>query len=572
MSDLSKLKELASNSVVMLVEDDKDTRESIRKMLSSLFMEVLVACDGKEALQLYTEYTVSKCVDIVITDLSLGELNGVSLIREIKQQNTTQNIIVLSAYEQSDIFIDIIDSGVDSYLLKPISPDKFIHTLQKSLESARVKRISELQRENLENKLLRLSALMESTLSTDTLTGLENEKQMLHSLGLAKNDISLMMIKIDNLVNIKKITGKLYCDFYMQEITALLLEYFANFNKDIKVYRTDFDELAVTLDMSFEHTKIIAEELCALAMHYFVTKDQVTLNSTFTIGAYCGFADDIYYRAIAVFTKALDNRRGSYLVQEEDISKSDSVSANIYWLQKFSQSIEEDMLMPYFQPIMHNTTSEIAKYECLARIEDNIQGTITPDMFLGLTKKIQQTPLLAKIIIRKAFEYFSKQDKRISFSINLTPNDMLDDTIFKQLGYWSNKYDIDPSRVILEILETEDLYTFGSIKARLRLLRENGYKLAIDDFGIGYSNFIYLFEQKVDFIKIDGSFIKNLDTDESMIESVKYINKLIHLTGAKSVAEYVRNENILEIVKEIGIDYSQGYAIGKPQREIIVCE
>lgn len=572
MNDLTKLKEFASQAVIMLVEDDKATRESIQQVLTSLFLEVLTACDGKDALRIYNEYTEDKHIDIVITDLSLGELNGVSLIREIKQKNTTQNIIVLSAYEQSDIFIDVIDSGVDSYLLKPIMPDKFLSTLQKSLESARLKRISEIQRKNLENKLLLLSAQVENTLRTDILTGLENERQMINSLGLAKNDISLMMIKIDNLVDIKKITGKFYCDFYMQEITTLLLEYFANFNKDIKVYRTDFDDLAVTMNMSFEHTKIIAEELCSLAMYYFVTKDQVTLNSTFTIGAYCGFADDIYYRTIAVFTKALDNRRGSYLVQEEDIAKTDSVPTNIYWLQKFSQSVEEDMLIPYFQPIMNNKTGAIGKYECLARIEDGERGTITPDMFLGLTKKVHQTPLLAKIIIRKAFEYFSKQDKNITFSINLTPNDMMDDTIFKQLDYWHNKYDIDPSRVVLEILETEDLYTYGTTKAHLRHLRENGYKLAIDDFGIGYSNFIYLFEQKVDFIKIDGTFIKNLDTDESMIESVDYINKLIHLTGAKSIAEYVTNDKILKIVKEIGIDYSQGYEIGKPQREILSVE
>lgn len=419
---------------------------------------------------------------------------------------------------------------------------------------------------------MQLSNIMESALSTDNLTGLENEKQMLESLGNSKSDISLMIIKIDNLVDIKKITGKEYSDFYIREITALLLEYFANFNKNIKVYRTDFDNLAVTLDMPYEHVTVVAEELCSMAAHYFITKEHITLNSTFTIGAYCGYAEDIYYRAISVFTKALDIRMGSYLVQKEEPALENAVSRNIYWLKTFSKAIEEDRLVPYYQPIMDNKTGTIEKYECLARIQDKEHGEILPATFLELTQKLRQTPLLAKVIIRKAFEYLSVQEKNIQFSINLTPQDLLDSTIFKLLFYWQERLAIDPSRVVIEILETEDLHSYGAIKAHIRNLREAGYKLAIDDFGIGYSNFAYLFEQEVDFIKIDGTLIRNLDFDKSLAKSVDYINKLIHLTGAKSVAEYVHNEKILRIVKEIGIDYSQGYAIGKPKREITTYE
>ncbi len=569
MVDINRLKELASGATVLFVEDDVSTMESISAMLSNLFTEVITASDGKSALEIYKDRFEWKGIDIVITDLSLGELNGVSLIREIKRLNEFQSIIVSSAYEQSDIFIEIIDSGVDSYLLKPMNPDKFLLTLEKTLESVRLKKIANIRREAIENKLAQLSLIMENAINTDTLTGLENEQQMLKALHSNKNHITLMMIKIDNLVDIKKITGKEYSDFYMTEITALLLEYFENFNKNIKVYRIDFDNLAITLDMPYEHISIIAEELCAMAAHYFVTKEQITLNSTFTIGAYCGCAEDIYYRAISVFTRAMEIRRGAYLVQKEEFMLENTVTTNIQWLKAFSESIEENRLVPYYQPIMDNKTGVIEKYECLARIKDKDRGVIPPSMFIGLTQKVRQTPLLAKVIIRKAFEYLAKQDEKIQFSINLTPQDMLDNTIFKLLFYWQEKLEIKPERIVIELLETEDLYSHGPIRAHIRNLRETGYKLAIDDFGIGYSNFVYLFEQQVDYIKIDGTLIKNLDFDRSLAKSVDYINKLIHLTGAKSVAEYVHNEKILKIVQDIGIDYSQGFAIGKAKSEII---
>ena len=147
--------------------------------------------------------------------------------------------------------------------------------------------------------------------------------------------------------------------------------------------------------------------------------------------------------------------------------------------------------------------------------------------------------------------------------------DLQDDFLLRHAIYWQEKTQTDPSRVVFEILETEDIYRYGSLKKALKNIKDIGFKIAIDDFGTGYSNFISLFQYKVDYIKIDGSIIEKLGQEPRFMEVVDNLNGLIHMCGAKSIAEFVSSADIQETVKNIGIDYSQGFYIGEPLQDIL---
>jgi EAL domain-containing protein (putative c-di-GMP-specific phosphodiesterase class I) len=234
----------------------------------------------------------------------------------------------------------------------------------------------------------------------------------------------------------------------------------------------------------------------------------------------------------------------------------------MFWSKELKKAIKNDKLVPYYQPIINNQTKEIDKYETLIRLIDDDGKIISPFFFLDVAKHSKQYHYITRTIIDKSFETFSSL--KYNFSINLTIEDILDKQIQKYLFNALKYYNIG-ERVVFEIVEDEGIENFDIINEFIIKVRKFGCKIAIDDFGTGYSNFEYLIKLKADFIKIDGSIIKNLETDKSARILVTTIVVFAKKIGMKTIAEFVENEKIQELVIELGIDYSQGYYFGEPQ-------
>jgi EAL domain-containing protein (putative c-di-GMP-specific phosphodiesterase class I) len=228
-------------------------------------------------------------------------------------------------------------------------------------------------------------------------------------------------------------------------------------------------------------------------------------------------------------------------------------------------AIAEDRIVVFKQPIVCNRkkpSDTIKKYECLIRIKEKDGSFISPYLFLDIAKKIKLYPKLTRAMIQKSFEYF--KDKNCDFSINLTLDDILNETTVRFI-----KYKLDSSNiahhVIFEIVETEGIDNFEEVSLFIKSMKEYGCKIAIDDFGTGYSNFNYLMKLNVDFIKIDGSFIKNIDTDIPSQVLTELIVLFAKKQNIKTIAEFVHSPDILGKVKSLDIDFSQGYFLGEPQ-------
>lgn len=249
---------------------------------------------------------------------------------------------------------------------------------------------------------------------------------------------------------------------------------------------------------------------------------------------------------IIVYDKALE--------LEKDYEK------NIFWTLKIKKALDEDKIVPYFQPIYNLKTNKIEKYEALVRLIDG-NNVISPYYFLDISKKSKQYLQLTKTMIQKTFDYF--RDKDFEFSINLTFEDIKSEYISSFIIELLKEYKIG-HRVVFEIVESEEIDNFRKINEFFVTIREYGCKIAIDDFGSGYSNFEYLAKLNVDYIKIDGSLIKDILINKS---SQNIVSMLVNFTKGqkvKTIAEFVSNKDILNKVRELGIDYVQGYYIKEP--------
>jgi EAL domain-containing protein (putative c-di-GMP-specific phosphodiesterase class I) len=231
-------------------------------------------------------------------------------------------------------------------------------------------------------------------------------------------------------------------------------------------------------------------------------------------------------------------------------------------LTKVKKAIAELRIISYFQPIVNNQTEQIEKYESLVRLVDEDGSIISPYFFLDIAKEGQYYSDITAIVLQNSFN--ALQNTTMNISINLSALDIEKYSTREELYRLLNLYQDDANRVVFELLEDENVHDMEVIKEFIAKVKSIGVKIAIDDFGAGYSNFERLLEYQPDILKIDGSLIKNIETSEYSLAVVKTIVTFAKSQNIKTIAEYAENKEIFEILKSLDIDYSQGYYFGKP--------
>ena len=253
----------------------------------------------------------------------------------------------------------------------------------------------------------------------------------------------------------------------------------------------------------------------------------------------------------------------NYWVYDESLNRQKEVENILFWEKEIHDAIIEDRIVPVFHPIV-NTKGEIVKYETLMRMKRKEKGRMklfSPFEFLEIAMKTNQYEKLTTIMIEKSFQAMSQ--KGCDFSINLTFSNIQNKSMVMFLKSKIDEYQLG-DRLILEIVESEDIYNFEIVKTFVAYLRLFGVRFAIDDFGSGYSNYMHVFEVMPEFIKLDGSLVYNIDKDENAQKFVESIVLLAKNLGIKTIAEFVHNKKIYEITKRLGVDEFQGSYFYKP--------
>jgi EAL domain-containing protein (putative c-di-GMP-specific phosphodiesterase class I) len=279
------------------------------------------------------------------------------------------------------------------------------------------------------------------------------------------------------------------------------------------------------------------------------------------------FQDDPITKANMALEFA-QNHAKQFMVYNSMIDRTTDHKNVLYWKDAIRLALKSDNIVPYFQPIV-DPDGKTIKYEALMRMLKlknlgNIE-VIAPASFLDIAMKINIYYELTQAMIDKSLRAISMTDKELSF--NLTFDDILNNDTMIMLEDSIQKYNIG-KRLIFEIVESQTIEDMEKLKSFTERFKRLGVRFAIDDFGTGYSNFSNILTIKPDYIKIDGSLIKDMNTNESSFVLSKAIVEFSHQLGMKVIAEYVHSETIFDLCKQIGVDQFQGYHFAEPLKEI----
>lgn len=258
-------------------------------------------------------------------------------------------------------------------------------------------------------------------------------------------------------------------------------------------------------------------------------------------------------------------KKSEIIKYSNDFSIKEQIEAkkNMEVIKMVKIALENYNVISYFQPIINNKTKKIEKYESLVRIIDENQNILSPHEFLDISKKGNYYNKITHRVLENSFKILKQISTKIS--INLSSLDIEKEETRNKLFQLLDEYESDRHRVIFELLEDENVKDFQVIKAFIKKVKSMGVMIAIDDFGAGYSNFERLLEFNPDILKIDGKLIKNIANDNYSRNIVETIVTFTKKQNIITIAEFVENEEIFNILDELGVDYSQGYYFGKPE-------
>ena len=394
---------------------------------------------------------------------------------------------------------------------------------------------------------------------TDHLTNLPNMYQLRKDLQ-NNEDAGLILLKIDNFQAINSFYGFVVGDY--------VLEYVGNYLKEMlpqhTLYRLSGAEYALTTEnrLGFYQLKEYLLEIYEKIKNCEVIYQDTKIYIDFTLASSSHKENTNIFSKVSMALVYAKQKGVPFWIYEDRLNLEHEYERNLKLSHIVRDAVENSRIIPYYQAILDNKTGKIVKYECLARLIDENEKILSPLLFIPIAKNLKIYNEVTKTIIEQSFETFAKSE--YEFSINLAIEDIMSSEIFHFIIEKLKNNKSIAQRVTFELLESDTISDFKKVDRFIGEVSRYGAKIAIDDFGSGYSNFAYLTKINTDYIKIDGSLIENIDVDEASFIVVDTIVQFAKRLGIKTVAEYVYSSVLMDKVKELGIDYSQGFYIDEP--------
>jgi len=391
-------------------------------------------------------------------------------------------------------------------------------------------------------------------------------KQLNDAIRNAKEPI-LIYLKLDKFEMIEEFYDNETIEMIQDRVALSLQDSFSKSYDFDKIYQLGYGEYAFIIEKS---QYFIDEKSFVLRLREIqksINSKKISLNDIiFDISVIISLAykKDKILESVKLGIRKLLNCKQNIIVANNlaDIGQNQA-KKNMKTVSMIKNAIENSKIISYFQPIIDNKTKQIVKFESLVRLIDETNQVLSPFHFLDIAKKSNYYTQITDIVLENSFDMLKNCNKDIS--INLSALDMEQSTTREKVLQLLRGYRDIASRVIFEVLEDENIKNFDLVKEFISKVKEFGVQIAIDDFGAGYSNYERLLEYQPDIIKIDGCLIRDIETSTYSLSVVKSIVTFAKEQNIKTVAEYIENEAIYEIVKRLGVDYSQGYYFGKPE-------
>lgn len=414
----------------------------------------------------------------------------------------------------------------------------------------------------------------------DVLTGLFNRRDFEIKVKLAIRDAeitgkeySLLYMDLDQFKVINDTCGHIAGDELLKQYTSTLSDLVRHVDT---LARIGGDEFGLLLEnCSNEQALLVAHKIQERTQQFrFSWGDK-----TFGIGVSIGMIGinsqsrsviDVISRVDAACYMAKEAGRSRIYVHDEKDQRLLARHGEMEWTPRITKALEEQRMVLYYQPIVHNThlADLNSHYEILIRMIDESGKLIPPGEFLPAAERYNLIANIDRWVISEYFRWLAEHPQQLNSlvlgSINLSGNSLGNDSCLHHIESQLREFSIPPEKICFEITETEAIANLTKAKNFIEKLKDHGCNFALDDFGSGFSSYAYLKNLPVDFLKIDGMFVKDINSDPENYAMVESINHIGHVMGRRTIAEFVENPEILQTLSKLGIDYMQGYGIAKP--------
>ena len=554
--------EMKNSSVDEILQKIKRRVVSYKAVQNSL-TEAIISQDPddiQDAVVGFNAITVKFAQDIErLIDLS-NEILYVNLL-ELKESNLKSSNTLLISFITAFTLIffsvykfNLLNLKIDKELKRAEAAEKE----QKKLQQQLLK-----YNDDLENEITKKTKELHHRMYTHFISGLPNRNKLLE-------DTSLYNFKQMALFNIDKFQK--FNDVYGEEIGNIAIKMSADFlaeqleDDNTLLYHIGGDEFVfVVKNAAMLHQAYFIERIEDILKNY-AKENFIYDNKKFNLIMSAGIAFSGRKKMLAYADMALKDAKARNIqlaVFNDDKELEKIHKGDMECHKKLLQAFENNNVLSYFQPIFPiQDKNKATKYESLVRIKDEYGKIIPPFNFINVAKTNRVYYKLTHTILNNTLETINEH--KIPCSLNISMDDIDNSKTLQLLYNTFDEYEYN-HLLTIELLETEEFKDYEIVFDFCTKIRSYGIKIALDDFGSGYSNFSHILKLPVDFIKIDASLISNIDRDKHSIVMVETIVGLAKKLNIETIAEFVSSEEILEVVKELGVDYAQGYHIGKPE-------
>ena len=556
--DIKELRKMSSDLKLLYVEDDLLARKGMLNLLNSFFKDITVAVNGEDGLEKFKSNTY----DLIISDINMPKMSGLDMIKIIREDNLSIPVLLLSAHDESSFFLDAIKLDVDGYILKPIEYKQLLNATSKIVRKINLLALESHYKNTLEAEVKSRNSEILYKLNHDPLTKLLSRHAFFRNIeGLSSSVILLIDIDKFNVIN----------EVYGTDIGSKVLQKFANYlqhhtDETCLVHRLSADEFALVDTAKYIDTdkyELLIERLFKNLDNLKIQVDEHAITIDITIGLSAGKGS--YENAKIALDYAKKNKK-HFIMYSTEIDHRKESKLTLACRDDIASAINENRVVAVYQPIV-NKLGKTIKYETLMRLqEENTFKLISPFYFLEVAIKTRFYQHLSSTIIFLALNKL--KDSKHTLSINFTYSDIKNTDLIKRIDSFFKEHRDIGCRTVFEITESQAIENYDDVKHFIKHFRTYGVNIAIDDFGSGFSNFEYILAIDPDYLKIDGSLVKNIDTDSRTFTLVEAIVEFSHKLGIKVIAEYVHSEVIFNMLKKLDVDEYQGFYFSQPLDKI----
>jgi diguanylate cyclase (GGDEF)-like protein/PAS domain S-box-containing protein len=415
----------------------------------------------------------------------------------------------------------------------------------------------------------------------DHLTDLYNRRRLEEELDLHLAESrrygihgALLFVDLDQFKDVNDSLGHLVGDQILVRIAGLLRERLRE--TDI-IARMGGDEFAILLPHTdVDQAQALAEQIVAAFQTTTITAEERPISATASIGIalypeHGVNVGDLLARADLAMYQSKENGRNRCTLYEPERDWQAAIASRLNWQRRIREALEKDLFVLQAQPILDLRSNAISNYELLLRMIGEKGEVILPGAFLDTAERFGLIHAIDRWVVKRAIRLIAahrKAGRIISLVINVSAKAFTDPELLpmikRELGVWS----IDPKSLILEVTETAAITNIYQAEKFVTALKQMGCRIGLDDFGVGFASFYHLKHLPVDYLKIDGSFIRDLPRDQVDQQLVRAMVAVAGGLAKEIVAEFVTDAETVRLLREFGVQYAQGFHIGADAKEI----